>query len=115
MLFNVHSNAWDAELLQMLDIDPTKMPQVLPSSAEFGAVQTNLLGHSIPICGVAGDQQSALFGQSCFTAGMTKNTYGTGCFMLMHTGSTFQVSPNGQVTTSAAQTDRKSTRLNSSH
>lgn len=104
MLFNVHSNEWDAELLKMLDIPAALMPKVLPSSAEFGAVQASLLGHAIPICGVAGDQQSALFGQACFTGGMAKNTYGTGCFMLMHTGSTFQTSQNGLVTTSAAQT-----------
>jgi glycerol kinase len=104
MLFNVHSNEWDAELMHALDINPAMMPAVLPSSAEFGAVQADLLGHSIPICGVAGDQQSALFGQACFTEGMAKNTYGTGCFMLMHTGSKFQISQNGLVTTSAAQT-----------
>lgn len=104
MLFNVHDNAWDAELMQMLDIPPALMPQVLPSGAEFGAAQASLLGHAIPICGVAGDQQSALFGQACFTEGMAKNTYGTGCFMLMHTGTTFQISQNGLVTTSAAQT-----------
>src|SRR5690606_29191930 len=104
MLFNVHSNEWDAELLQILNIPPALMPNVLPSSAEFGAVKASLLGHAIPICGVAGDQQSALFGQACFTDGMAKNTYGTGCFMLMHTGTTFQISQNGLVTTSAAQT-----------
>ncbi len=103
MLFNVHENQWDPALLQMLDIDPSLMPQVLPSGAEFGAIDAGLLGHAIPICGVAGDQQSALFGQACFSEGMAKNTYGTGCFMLMHTGSTFQVSRNGLVTTSAAQ------------
>lgn len=104
MLFNVHSNLWDEDLLQALDIEPSLMPQVLPSAAEFGSAQTDLLGHAIPICGVAGDQQSALFGQACFTEGMAKNTYGTGCFMLMHTGNKFQVSQNGLVTTSAAQT-----------
>ncbi|SHI19466.1 glycerol kinase GlpK [Pollutimonas bauzanensis] len=104
MLFNVHSNQWDDELLQALDIEPALMPQVLPSAAEFGAAQADLLGQAIPICGVAGDQQSALFGQACFSAGMAKNTYGTGCFMLMHTGNKFQVSQNGLVTTSAAQT-----------
>src|SRR5690606_20454766 len=103
MLFNVHDNQWDPDLMQMLDIDPSLMPRVLPSGAEFGAIDTSLLGHAIPICGVAGDQQSALFGQACFSEGMAKNTYGTGCFMLMHTGSKFQVSQNGLVTTSAAQ------------
>lgn len=104
MLFNVHTNEWDGELLQLLDVSLALMPRVLPSGAEFGAADAEHLGAPIPICGVAGDQQSALFGQACFTAGMAKNTYGTGCFMLMHTGAKFQVSQNGLVTTSAAQT-----------
>ena len=104
MLFNVHSNTWDAELLALLDIPPCLMPAVHPSSAQFGLTVPELLGSAVPIGGVAGDQQSALFGQACFTAGMAKNTYGTGCFMLMHTGSTFQTSHNGLLTTSAAQT-----------
>jgi len=104
MLFNVHSNTWDAELLALLDIPPSLMPAVQPSSAQYGQTVPELLGSAVPIGGVAGDQQSALFGQACFTAGMAKNTYGTGCFMLMHTGSTFQTSHNGLLTTSAAQT-----------
>ena len=104
MLFNVHSNTWDAELMALLDIPPSLMPDVLPSSAQFGQTAPELLGAAVPIGGIAGDQQSALFGQACFTAGMAKNTYGTGCFMLMHTGSTFQTSHNGLLTTSAAQT-----------
>jgi len=104
MLFNVHTNEWDSELLQMLDVSLALMPRVLPSGAEFGAADAEHLGAPIPICGVAGDQQSALFGQACFSAGMAKNTYGTGCFMLMHTGTKFEVSQNGLVTTSAAQT-----------
>ena len=104
LLFNVHSNQWDAELLQMLDIPPSLMPTVRPSSSLFGEVSQALLGHAIMIGGVAGDQQSALFGQACFKAGLVKNTYGTGCFMLMHTGATFQTSHNGLITTSAAQT-----------
>ena len=103
MLFNVHSNQWDAELLELLGITPSLMPQVLPSSAHYGEVRPELLGHAIPIGGVAGDQQSALFGQACFKEGMAKNTYGTGCFMLMHTGHQFQTSHNGLLTTSAAQ------------
>ena len=103
MLFNVHSNTWDAELMQALDIPPAMMPRVLPSAALFGEVLPGLLGHALPIGGVAGDQQSALFGQACFSAGMAKNTYGTGCFMLMHTGQNFQTSTNGLITTSAAQ------------
>ena len=104
LLFNVHSNQWDTELLQMLDIPPSLMPTVRPSSALFGEVSPELLGHAIMLGGVAGDQQSALFGQACFKAGLVKNTYGTGCFMLMHTGATFQTSRNGLITTSAAQT-----------
>jgi glycerol kinase len=106
MLFNVHANQWDAELLRALDIPPNLMPQVLPSSALYGEVLPELLGSAIPIGAVAGDQQSALFGQACFDAGMVKNTYGTGCFMLMHTGSSFQTSHNGLLTTSAAQTSK---------
>lgn len=103
MLFNVHSNQWDADLLALLDIPADLMPEVLPSAADFGQTADEVLGGSIKIGGVAGDQQSALFGQACFDAGMAKNTYGTGCFMLMHTGSSFQTSSNGLLTTSAAQ------------
>ena len=103
MLFNVHSNQWDADLLALLDIPAGLMPEVLPSAADFGQTADEVLGGSIKIGGVAGDQQSALFGQACFDAGMAKNTYGTGCFMLMHTGSSFQTSSNGLLTTSAAQ------------
>jgi glycerol kinase len=104
MLFNVHTNQWDTELLQALDIPASLLPKVQPSSSLFGEVNADLLGAAIPIGGVAGDQQSALFGQACFKPGMVKNTYGTGCFMLMHTGHTFQTSTNGLITTSAAQT-----------
>ena len=103
MLFNVHTNSWDADLLTLLDIPEALMPQVLPSSTHYGEVLPALLGAAIPIGGVAGDQQSALFGQACFKEGMAKNTYGTGCFMLMHTGNKFQTSHNGLLTTSAAQ------------
>jgi glycerol kinase len=107
MLFNVHSNTWDAELMALLDIPASLMPAVQPSSAQYGQTVPELLGSAVPIGGVAGDQQSALFGQACFSAGMAKNTYGTGCFMLMHAGSTFQTSHNGLLTTSAAQTSAK--------
>ena len=103
MLFDVHTNQWDAELLHLLDIPVSLMPEVKPSSAHYGDVQPELLGQPILIGGVAGDQQSALFGQACFKAGMAKNTYGTGCFLLMHTGTHFQTSRNGLLTTSAAQ------------
>ena len=103
MLFNIHTNQWDPELLQALDIPASMMPSVKPSSALYGEIRPDLLGHAIPIGGVAGDQQSALFGQACFKAGMVKNTYGTGCFMLMHTGQKCETSHNGLITTSAAQ------------
>jgi len=103
MLFNIHTNQWDAELLAALRIPECMMPKVQPSSAMFGQVRADVLGHAIPIGGVAGDQQSALFGQACFSAGMVKNTYGTGCFMLMHTGDVAMRSQNGLITTSAAQ------------
>lgn len=104
MLFDVHRNEWDGELLQLLGIPRALMPKVLPSSAIYGETRPALLGAPILIGGVAGDQQSALFGQACLREGMAKNTYGTGCFMLMHTGGRFQTSANGLVTTSAAQT-----------
>ena len=104
MLFNVRTQQWDAELLALLDIPPSLMPEVRPSSGDFGEVRHELLGHAIPIGGVAGDQQSASFGQACFTPGMAKNTYGTGCFLLMHAGTQFRPSQNGLLTTIAAQT-----------
>ncbi|MDB5939569.1 MAG: glycerol kinase [Polaromonas sp.] len=104
LLFNVRANRWDAELLALLGIPASLMPEVKPSSAHYGEVRPELLGQAIAIGGVAGDQQSALFGQACFKAGMAKNTYGTGCFFLMHTGGQFQTSTNGLLTTSAAQT-----------
>jgi len=104
MLFNVHRNQWDEDLLQALDIPAGLLPVVRPSSALFGQTHPDWLGAAIAVGGVAGDQQSALFGQACFTPGMAKNTYGTGCFMLMHTGPAFQTSANGLITTSAAQT-----------
>ena len=103
MLLNVHDNDWDEQLLASMDIPRQLMPRVLPSSAYFGETSSDLLGVPVPIAGVAGDQQSALFGQACFAPGMAKNTYGTGCFMLMHTGARFQASQNGLVTTAAAQ------------
>ena len=104
MLFDIRRNQWDDELLELLDLPRSLLPRVLPSSAQYGVTDAALLGGAIPIGGVAGDQQSALFGQACFSAGMAKNTYGTGCFMLMHTGERFQQSANGLLTTSAAQT-----------
>ena len=103
MLFNIRRNMWDDELLRLLDIPRELLPAVHPSSHAYGHTRAALLGASIPIGGVAGDQQSALFGQACFSAGLAKNTYGTGCFMLTHTGAAFQPSANGLIATSAAQ------------
>lgn len=104
MLFNVHTHQWDADLLKALDIPASLMPEVKPSSTHFADTDAGLFDRPLPIGGVAGDQQSALFGQACFEAGMAKNTYGTGCFLLMHTGGDFQPSHNGLLVTSAAQT-----------
>lgn len=103
MLFDIRHNTWDRELLKALHVPESLLPQVHPSSHVFGETQPDLLGAAIPIGGIAGDQQSALFGQACFRAGLAKNTYGTGCFMLMHTGTQFQASANGLILTSAAQ------------
>jgi glycerol kinase len=104
MLFNVHTHQWDADLLEALDVPASLMPQVKPSSSHFADTDAGLFDRPLPIGGVAGDQQSALFGQACFEAGMAKNTYGTGCFLLMHTGGDFRPSHNGLLVTSAAQT-----------
>jgi glycerol kinase len=103
MLFDIRHNVWDHELLKALHIPDSVLPQVHASSHVYGECDPALFGAAIPIAGIAGDQQSALFGQACFKAGLAKNTYGTGCFMLMHTGETFQDSKNGLLTTSAAQ------------
>ena len=105
MLFNVRENQWDEELLALLRIPAAMLPEVKPSASEFGRATPEHLGAALTIGGIGGDQQSALFGQACFEAGMAKNTYGTGCFMLMHTGPRFQTSDNGLITTSAAQID----------
>jgi glycerol kinase len=104
MLFDIRHNVWDHELLKALHVPDSVLPQVHPSSHAFGECDAALFGAPIPIAGIAGDQQSALFGQACFSAGLAKNTYGTGCFMLMHTGERFQRSGNGLITTAAAQT-----------
>jgi len=101
MLFDIRHNDWDPELLKALHVPDSLLPKVFPSSHVFG--ETTVFGTSIPIAGVAGDQQAALFGQACFKAGLAKNTYGTGCFMLMHTGDRFEQSANGLLTTAAAQ------------
>jgi glycerol kinase len=103
LAFNIHNNAWDDELLAALRVPRAMLPSVQPSSHAYGQTDAAHLGASVPIAGIAGDQQSALFGQACFKAGLAKNTYGTGCFMLMHTGGKALQSTNGLITTSAAQ------------
>jgi glycerol kinase len=103
LMFNIRTGQWDEELLAALDVPREVLPEVRPSAFLYGETDPGVLGRSIRIGGIAGDQQSALFGQACFSAGMSKNTYGTGCFMLMHTGDAFQSSNNGLVTTAAAQ------------
>lgn len=99
MLFNIHKDKWDDKLLQLFDIPPKMLPDVRSSSEVFGA--TTLLGGEIPIAGIAGDQSAALFGQMCHRPGMVKNTYGTGCFMLMHTGDKPMTSKNNLLTSVA--------------
>ncbi len=104
MLFDIRHNVWDHELLKALHVPDSVLPRVHPSSHVYGHTDADLFGAEIPIAGIAGDQQAALFGQACFKAGLAKNTYGTGCFMLMHTGTDFQTSHNSLITTAAAQT-----------
>ncbi len=103
LLFDIHEGAWSDELLAALQIPPGLLPKVHASSHVYGHTQADLLGASITIGGVAGDQQSALFGQACFRPGQVKNTYGTGCFMLMNTGTVAETSGHGLITTRAAQ------------
>ena len=100
MLFNIHTLSWDEKLLKIFGIPRSMLPEVKPSGSNFGEV--DILGAKIPVCAVAGDQQAALFGQHCFCAGDIKNTYGTGCFLLMNTGNKAIKSKNGLVTTVAA-------------
>lgn len=107
MLFNINTLAWDDEILNELDIPRPLLPEVKPSSCVYGYSDPSFLGGAIPIAGAAGDQQSALFSQTCFKPGEAKNTYGTGCFMLMNTGETPVLSQNGLVTTIAWGIDGK--------
>ena len=107
MLFNINTLDWDDEILQLLDIPRSMLPEPVPSSGAFGAVDSSFFGFPIPIAGAAGDQQAALFGQTCFESGQAKNTYGTGCFLLMNTGEKPVFSNNGLVTTVAWGLDGK--------
>lgn len=103
MLFNIHSLEWDAELLRLFDVPAAMLPQVRSNSEVYGYTENVLTGNMVPISGMAGDQQAALFGQMCVKAGMVKNTYGTGCFMLMNTGNKPVLSNNNLLTTIAWQ------------
>ncbi len=107
MLFNIHTLKWDKELLKLFDIPESMLPQVKPSRGVFGYTDKSVLGGEVPICGVAGDQQAALFGQLCVNEGEVKNTYGTGCFLLMNTGDKAVKSFNGLVTTLGASETEK--------
>jgi glycerol kinase len=105
LIFNIRELRWDKKLLGELNIPESLLPEVKPSASAFG--EFSIDGATIPITGVAGDQQAALFGQACFEPGMAKNTYGTGCFMLMNTGTKIQLSKNGLITTIAWGLDNK--------
>jgi glycerol kinase len=103
MLYNIHTLDWDDEILAELRIPRAMLPQVRPSSAIYGHSDAGLLGAEVPLAGAAGDQQAALFGQTCFEAGQAKNTYGTGCFLLLNTGDQAVASDRGLLTTIAWQ------------
>jgi glycerol kinase len=105
LLCNIHTQQWDPELLTLLDIPPSVLPTIVPSSGVVARTQSDLFGGPISIAGIAGDQQAATFGQACLTPGMAKNTYGTGCFMLMQTGMRAVPSRNNLLTTVAWQID----------
>ena len=105
MMFDIHNGCWDEKLLEYFQIPVSMLPEVKPSSCLYGYTAEGVLGSVVPIAGAAGDQQAALFGQCCFEPGEVKNTYGTGCFMLMNTGNHAVASENGLLTTIAATAD----------
>ncbi|WP_432354321.1 glycerol kinase GlpK [Sporosarcina sp. A2] len=108
MMYNIHDLQWDEELLEILDVPAAMLPDVRPSSEVYAHTEASkFFGREVPIAGIAGDQQAALFGQACFEKGMVKNTYGTGCFMLMNTGEEAVQSENGLLTTIAWGLDGK--------
>jgi len=107
LLFNIHTLEWDDELLNTLDVPKALLPKVVSSSEKVGESNPKLFGHAIPIAGIAGDQQAALFGQMCIEPGDVKNTYGTGCFCIMNTGDTPVISKNKMLTTIGYQLDGK--------
>src|SRR5256885_3094117 len=114
MLFNIHMNDWDPELLSLLRVPRALLPDVHPSAHAFGMLPASFVGEPLFIGGIAGDQQAALFGQACHKPGMAKNTYGTGCFILLHTGERVVQSKNGLVATSCAQVRAKEFALEGS-
>lgn len=105
MLFNIHSQAWDDELLGLFDIPASLLPEVLDCAADFGVTDRRTLGGNVPVCGIAGDQQAALIGQAGLREGMTKSTYGTGCFVITNTGDNALRSQNQLLTTIASRLD----------
>ena len=114
LLYNIHLGDWDPELLSLLRVPRALLPDVHPSAHAFGMLPAGFLGEPLVIGGIAGDQQAALFGQACHRAGMAKNTYGTGCFMLLHTGEKAVVSSSGLISTACAQTGDKEYALEGS-
>jgi len=107
LLYDLHRGRWDDEMLRLLDVPPNVLPEICPSSAVVAKTAGELFAARIPIAGIAGDQQAALFGQRCVIPGTVKNTYGTGCFMLMHTGGRPVASGNRLLTTAACQTSER--------
>jgi len=109
MIFNIHTQEWDQELLDLFNIPPSMLPEVMDSAANFGKTESSLFTSEIPILSMAGDQQAALFGQACFDEGMAKSTYGTGCFLMLNTGSKALKSKNKLLTTVAYRLKGKTT------
>ena len=109
LIFNIHTQEWDSELLELFNIPRALLPEVKDSSDDFGVIRPELLGSEVPVYGVAGDQQAALFGQTCFHEGMAKSTYGTGCFLMLNTGSEALKSEHRLLTTVAYRLNGKPT------
>lgn len=109
MLYNIHEERWDDELLELMDIPRSMLPEVKSSSEVYGVTKTTIFAHEVPIAGIAGDQQSALFGQMCLQPGMLKNTYGTGAFIMFNTGEKPITSKNNLLTTTAWRRNGKTT------
>ena len=114
LLFNIHTNDWDPELLRLLRVPRAVLPEVHPSTHAFGLLPADVLDEPLVVAGIAGDQQAAMFGQGCHAPGMAKNTYGTGCFMLLHTGDRVVASTSGLIATVCAQTREREYALEGS-